>query len=339
MYLMLYMHLHCLLTKCCNPLFFLLEMSSTFRLRVVFEDGAIERMVLPERPYSVSHLKFLVMQHFSIDGQIELQFQDPQSDIMCSLTCTDKLSNKGTIKILMVQQTISNSQPLEDTQHVTTPHHSGSSSEHFCLLTLSHAMDLILRKGNEEYFKHGNQLILIREQRQEILDVVARALYNRNVCPSESDFEEAAEALIKQFPCIADRGTPKGWGGWKIGLKFRLGKYRSTAERGRCTEVAEKSCKDVTDREPSLKRPCMVAVSSAQFPQGGSEQDLEELRVRMALEMKKVHKDLAAINRCMGKTFALRRHEIVNSSPTIMTVESRWPALFLQAQVIVLLAG
>lgn len=30
----------------------------------------------------------------------------------------------------------------------------------------------------------------------------------------QSDFEEAAEALIKQFPCIADRGTPKGGVEW-----------------------------------------------------------------------------------------------------------------------------
>ncbi|XP_047227066.1 uncharacterized protein LOC124871647 [Girardinichthys multiradiatus] len=76
----------------------------------------------------------------------------------------------------------------------------------------------------------------------------------------------------------------------------------------------------------------MVAVSSTQFPRGNSEKALEEFRVKMVLEMKKVHKDLAAINHCMGKTFASRRNEIVSSSPAITTVESRWPALFLQAQ-------
>lgn len=125
-----------------------------------FEDGAIERMMLRERSYYVSHLKFLVMQHFSIDDQIELQFRDAQPDLMCSLACTDNLSKNRTIKILMIQQIISNSEPLMDTPYVTTPHNSGSSSEHFCLPTFSHAMDTILRKGNEKYFKHGNQLIL-----------------------------------------------------------------------------------------------------------------------------------------------------------------------------------
>ncbi len=58
----------------------------------------------------------------------------------------------------------------------------------------------------------------------------------------------------------------------------------------------------------------------------------------MALEMKKVHNDLAAINHCMGETFALRRHEIVNSSTAIASVESKWPALFLPSQVVILLA-
>lgn len=44
----------------------------------------------------------------------------------------------------------------------------------------------------------------------------------------------------------------KRMGERKIGLKFKLGKYRSTAESGGCTEVAEKTYKDVTDLEPLL---------------------------------------------------------------------------------------
>ncbi|CAB1325774.1 unnamed protein product [Coregonus sp. 'balchen'] len=116
-------------------------------------------------------------------------------------------------------------------------------------------------------------------------------MYERNEYPSECDFEDDAEALVHQHKCLADNGSPKGWEGWKNGLKFKVGKYRTKLGRERCPEVVEA--------------------------------DLEKLRTDIALEMKKTHKDLAVINRCMGKTFALRRQEILNSSPELWRIDGR----------------
>ncbi|XP_036797328.1 uncharacterized protein LOC110537462 isoform X2 [Oncorhynchus mykiss] len=53
----------------------------------------------------------------------------------------------------------------------------------------------------------------------------------------------------------------------------------------------------------------------------------------MVHEMMKENRDLPLINQHMQKTFALRHQEIVQSSPTVEHLRTRWPALFLEAQV------
>ncbi|KAL7382087.1 hypothetical protein ABVT39_016834 [Epinephelus coioides] len=56
----------------------------------------------------------------------------------------------------------------------------------------------------------------------------------------------------------------------------------------------------------------------------------------MLMEMEKTDKDsidLSVIDTNMNKTFAARRLEIVNSSPSVEHVQERWPALFLEHQV------
>lgn len=64
--------------------------------------------------------------------------------------------------------------------------------------------------------------MLTRNQRQLILDGVARAMYQRNEYPSECDFEDAAKALVHCIhKCLADNGSPKGWEGWKNGLSLK----------------------------------------------------------------------------------------------------------------------
>ncbi|CDQ82999.1 unnamed protein product [Oncorhynchus mykiss] len=70
------------------------------------------------------------------------------------------------------------------------------------------------------------------------------------------------------------------------------------------------------------------------FPQGEDEASLEKQRLEMMVhEMMKENRDLPLINQHMQKTFALRRQEIVQSSPTVEHLRTRWPALFLEAQV------
>ncbi|CAB1332338.1 unnamed protein product, partial [Coregonus sp. 'balchen'] len=207
----------------------------------------------------------------------------------CKLACIDDLPNRGTIKLLILEDAMTSSGVSLSNPHLSISQHPGQPSDDFEVPTFSHDLEL---EGNQGYDQFGRQLVLTRNQRQQILDGVAKAMYERNEYPSECDFEDAAEALVHRHTCLADNGSPKG---------TNLG-------RERCPEV----------------------VNLSQFPQSKVEADLEKLRTDIALEIKKTHKVLAGINHCMGKTFALRRQEILNSSPKIQTVENRWLALFLE---------
>ncbi|CAB1328336.1 unnamed protein product [Coregonus sp. 'balchen'] len=232
--------------------------SSPFKLRLILEEGGIKRMILPERPASVDQLIILLRTQFDIPYTIDIQFQNSQSDSQfCKLTCIDDLPNRGTIKLLILEDAMASSGVSLSNPHLSTSQHPGQPSDNF----------------EAQTFSHDLELVLTRNQRQQILDGVAKAMYERNEYPSECDFEDVAEALVHRHKCLADNGSPKGWEGWKNGLKFKVGKYRMKLGRERCPE------------------------------------------------MKKTHKDLAVINHCMGKTFALRRQEILNSSPEIQTVE------------------
>uniref|UniRef100_A0A674BXC1 Uncharacterized protein n=1 Tax=Salmo trutta TaxID=8032 RepID=A0A674BXC1_SALTR len=53
----------------------------------------------------------------------------------------------------------------------------------------------------------------------------------------------------------------------------------------------------------------------------------------MVHEMMKENRDLPLINQHTQKTFALRRKEIVKSSPSVEHLRTRWPALFLEVQL------
>ncbi|KAL7851865.1 hypothetical protein SRHO_G00176500 [Serrasalmus rhombeus] len=49
--------------------------------------------------------------------------------------------------------------------------------------------------------------------------------------------------------------------------------------------------------------------------------------------MKKKEKDMEFIRQKMDLTFCLRRKEIVEVEPTVLEVQERWPALFLEEQI------
>ncbi|XP_034085020.1 uncharacterized protein LOC117554659 [Gymnodraco acuticeps] len=69
------------------------------------------------------------------------------------------------------------------------------------------------------------------------------------------------------------------------------------------------------------------------FPQGRTPNSLEEERITLQDEVKKKKPDCNLIDSLMGRSFALRRQEIVEKEPLVAEVESRWPALFSERQI------
>lgn len=69
------------------------------------------------------------------------------------------------------------------------------------------------------------------------------------------------------------------------------------------------------------------------FPKGRTPNNLEEERETLLDEVKKKNPDCNLIDLLMGRTFALRRQEIVQNEPLLIEIKSRWPALFSERQV------
>lgn len=72
------------------------------------------------------------------------------------------------------------------------------------------------------------------------------------------------------------------------------------------------------------------------YPAGEDEHSLEQAREELVTESKKKNNEKMVSDK-MSKTFALRRHEIINQCPSPQTMKDRWPALFNCSQVSFLL--
>lgn len=68
------------------------------------------------------------------------------------------------------------------------------------------------------------------------------------------------------------------------------------------------------------------------YPARENQESLEQERVDLLTEVKK-RDNTIVVNEKMSKTFALRRHEVVELCPSVAAFKDRWPALFDNLQV------
>lgn len=71
-----------------------------------------------------------------------------------------------------------------------------------------------------------------------------------------------------------------------------------------------------------------------EHPCNHTDASLEEQRLLLINETKKARSSMVVISEKMELTFSLRRKEVVEDQPMVVDVQQRWPALFLQEQVI-----
>nr|XP_024660496.1 uncharacterized protein LOC106676012 [Maylandia zebra] len=86
----------------------------------------------------------------------------------------------------------------------------------------------------------------------------------------------------------------------------------------------------------NIKRPRRGEVNFLpSYPSGETRESLETRRLEMVEEFKKTsaERDIPLIHQHMMPTFALRREEIVTTSPPVSELKDRWPALFHETQL------
>lgn len=180
--------------------------------------------------------------------------------------------------------------------------------------------------------------------KHEILQKLAETMYSFKAYPTMKNFEAVAKALVQTHPCLRERGSSCGCAGWVNSLKFKMGNYRTKLRQmGRLdVKVNEGRCGATsTDGIPPHKNIKKAKKGEINFlpdyPEGMDDQTLEVIREALVNEMMKSNPNVSFLKKQMDMTFALRRKEVVQDKPPVVQILHRWPALFTETQVCMML--
>ena len=224
-------------------------MKARMLLHVVLADDNIQRVRIEGLPETVDELKIILKNHLNLEGEVIIQFQDPEfNNEFCNLTDIEELASER-IKLKVIKKAPPSSPQSDytlDTGSLDTS--SGSSGETsrrskqwpdpFVIPTFSYDVELKLRRGNEAYQKDGCLLSLTNDVKTDILDKVGRAMYDFTAYPTQKQIEDVAKALVVKHPCLKEPGSTEGFYCWKFSLSFKMGNLRQKYRIAGCPELS-----------------------------------------------------------------------------------------------------
>ncbi|XP_056603518.1 uncharacterized protein LOC130420335 [Triplophysa dalaica] len=308
-------------------------------LRVVLSDMDIRRLSIEITPPSVDALCQVLRANLGLRGGFILQFEDPAfKDQLTNLTdIRDLPEERATLKVLFTADAACSDSKL-DSASLPSLSSRESDSQHwpepFPIPEFSHDVELTLQEANGRYAKDGSVLVIPKGMKSDILDTLADSMSKISPYPERQHYENVAKALVEKHPSLKEPGSGKGWYGWFHSLKFKLGNYRQKLSAAGCPEVRVNKRKGEEAKGPRMKKSKKGEVHFCPDPpEGLSDEDMEEKRMLMEVEVLKKDPDHQQIDELMSATFSKRRKEIVGDQPIIGDVIARWPAMFCERQV------
>lgn len=186
------------------------------------------------------------------------------------------------------------------------------------------------------YIKNGTTLIPDPKMKSAILDSLVQEIVQYKVYVRDKEMEQVAQSLIQKHPCLTEKGSCTGFGGWKTSLKYKLSNYRTHLRKLGCPEVTVTSLKN----KPAGNRSAAFGVKKAKraevnfcpaYPSTETVESLEAMQKALLWDVKK--KNNREVKLKMEKTFTHRRHEVVRDAPMLGDFMERWPALFEVSEV------
>lgn len=326
-----------------------MDVTGVLKLRVIFGDDNAERLTLPSRPETVDALIFQIKQKWDLAYDFRLQFEDPEFDnaLFNLVNMEDLPSSKATIKIVQLVELDLCSTSTDDTvllsDNTDSPERQQRWPAIFVVPNFSYEVEHILRQGNSAFEREGTTITLTKDQKHNILEVMAAEMYKHKAYPSRPQIGLAAAALVKKHPCLKDKSErSKGYECWQNSLSFKMGNYRHKLSQAGIKDVAINAGKrsrtnpEGAPSRSSIKRPRRGEVNFLpNYPHGENKDTLESKRLEMVEQFKRssIERNMVLIHQQMQHTFALRREEIVKTAAPIDELKLRWPALFCEAQV------
>lgn len=315
---------------------------SSMLLRIILSEDDIRKIKIDGLPETLDEFYSFLKSKLGLEGDLVVQYEDREFDNeLCNLmSLSDLPEGKATLKITVKQA--SESYHTDSTLDTASLSSSSSSCEgifprhrpwpdEFEIPRFSYDVELQLKRGNEAYQENGTLLNIRKDTKSEILDKLAEAMYSYTAYPSREEYDIVAQSLVKKHPCLREPGSAKGWYCWKFSLKFKMGNYRNKLRVAGCSEV------EVNRRLSGPKQKTKKAKKAEvnflpDFPNGRTQNVLEEERLAIMEEMRKKKADVKKVNEMMASTFSLRRKQIVEEPP-VTEVKTKWPALFTEQQV------
>ena len=338
-------------------------------LKVIIEHRS-EKLTLPSgMPSTVEQLHETVKETFELTDDFTLHYLDEDFGDFFTLHTTNQVKHKGTLKVVIIPSVVltlttvtenetdvmndsSTSASTDLTADYQTDDASVSSQDTIILSPrasphttswpkqisiplFSVATEAILRNANEDFLKDGTVLNSI-PIRCEIREKLADYMYSYTPYPTGLQIGEVAEALVRKHPCLTELGSRNGWLGWMYTLKYKMGNYRSKLRNLGFPEVTCNSLKNKRPNDRSAAKNIKKArkgevVFLPRYPAGDSKEQQELNRNQLIAESKK--RDSTVIKDLMCRTFAHRRHDVVNLQMSISDIKDRWPTLFNVSQV------
>ncbi|XP_041863734.1 uncharacterized protein LOC121653993 [Melanotaenia boesemani] len=196
-------------------------------------------------------------------------------DQFMNLSSTSELEDKATVKVVYLPSETTSSNPLTRdasptitgiTASISSSSHEENDSdsyssnntiilsspetrscswpEHFVVPRFSYCAEMMLHTGNNDFNAHGTVLSPSPKTRSDILEGLAEEIMKYTAYPNDEQLEEVAKALIQSHPCLLEKGTRKGYCGWKHYLKIKMMNFRSKLSQAGHHEVAVNSLKN-----------------------------------------------------------------------------------------------
>ncbi|KAI7804916.1 hypothetical protein IRJ41_023569, partial [Triplophysa rosa] len=318
-------------------------------LKIILTDGSSQRLTLRSGlPASIDDLMVEVKKQCGLEGNFRLQFMDLMfGNEYLNLTSVSEIVDKGTLKIITVVSPVTEPQIfspssvcdyLSQSSGTDTLSSSESTSSRSAWPAVFHApkfsydAEIKLQQAHLAYLQNGTVLSPDPKLKSAILDGLVQEIVRYKVYVCDKEMEQVAQSLIKKHPCLTEKGSSTGCGGWKVSLKFKLSNYRTQLRKLGCPEVVVNSLK----HKPPGKGSSAFGVKKAKraevnfcpaYSSSETQESLEAIQKDLLLDVKK--KDNRQVVKLkMEKTFAHRRQEVVRDAPMVANFMARWPALF-----------
>ncbi len=210
------------------------------KLQVILTPDDTRKLVLPDGiPGTMEQLMDEVRKVCGFKGNLRLQYQDRDfGDALVNLTSTAELEDLATLKVIPLTDDCNQgsvcddlvSTQSDDTELLSIPSSSVSTRTQmwpgeFLIPTFSYDTELQLEKGNAVYRSDMTKLTLTSRTKSDILEKVAEEIYKSKAYPTDADFSDVAEALMKKHPRLSEPSSYNSCYGWKQRLKTKMGNY------------------------------------------------------------------------------------------------------------------